>query len=237
MIHTTTTDENSHQERASNAFVTSSPPRINVDSKGKSGLRSRSPGRSPTRVYGSTSSQSSPPPPPAPQPRRLAVSDIVTLEPEMTEVFDYRPPPFIINRSTLPQPQAVLSSSTPAVSLLRSPTLAFGTLAIPDDRPESPLRPVVRGCTFVVVRILLFPKTIFLRSVVFGRGCLSRAGLIRTPRAGGLHPHRRHHYHQQQGHQRHHYRSYQQASINSQAEGSASSYRARQHQQRFRVPI
>ncbi|KAG0042221.1 hypothetical protein BGZ83_000749, partial [Gryganskiella cystojenkinii] len=181
-------------------------------------------------------------PPPGSQPRRqtaATVSTTVVLDPEMMEAFEYAPPPILSShRSTYLLPPSSSSPTSPSLTL--SPSPAVATLR---DQTASPLQPVVRGCTFVLFRVLLFPKTVFVRSMIMGRNILNRAGLARAHRSGvSQRPHRHyHHYHhlphQHGGRQRHHYRSYQQSAANNSAEGSSDTlppYRTQPHQQQQR---
>jgi len=230
-------DPGPNPDRVSSSFTASSPPR--TISKNKAGPLSRSPGRSP-RIYGSISSQSSPhPPPPVSQPRRQADTNPVILDPDMMESFSHPSPRTTTHRSMvsqLSQPRSLLSSTVPVLS--PSSNSASGPVSSPTSRASTPLPPMVRGFTFVLVRILLFPKTIFVRGVAVGRGCLNRLGLAQIHRGtGGRRPQGHYHPHQQ-GRQRHHYRSYQQPSSNGPevggSTGQMSSYRTRQQHRRYR---
>lgn len=186
--------------------ITASSPDVPI-SKAKTPL-SRSPGRSPSRVYGSIISQPSPPPPPpGQQPRRSIKYVDPLLEPEMMDLFRSHPtqpivtpPPSSKMIMPAPPPQDTAITATPmtattteGVSGWISPPFfrASLTTTLSSERKHSPpgpsplqQLPVLRSCTFYALRIIYFPKTVFVKTVALGRGCVSRIGLASSPYRG-----------------------------------------------------
>ncbi|KAF9278031.1 hypothetical protein BGZ88_000829, partial [Linnemannia elongata] len=106
-----------------------------------------------------------------------------------------------------------------------------------EDTPGSTLRqlPILRSCTFVMLRVLLFPKTVFVKGVAVGRGCLGKVGVLHTPRhryrqqLHVVHSHRDTNDPYHNSHQPYHFRSHQHPSASPQVyfDSGSSSRRSR----------
>lgn len=168
---------------------------------------SPSPGRSPSRVYGSITSQPSPPPPPRQQPRR-SIKSVLLLEPEMMDMYGSHPQPIVIpppsSKMILPPPPQdtdvtarPMTTTTEGLSGRNSPSVLRTTPSSSLERENcpgpSPLQqlPVLRSCTLYALRIVYFPKTLFIKTVALGRGCASRMGLSSSPSRGRRQQHNR----------------------------------------------
>lgn len=173
-------------------------PNVSATSRTKTSL-SQSPGRSPSRVYGSIALQPSPPPP-GQQPRRSILSVGPLLEPEMMDFYGSQPAQPIVTpplsskmvMPVAPSPLDVVSvpmmtEGLPGrVSPLLLQTSSSSSFHDREPAGPSPLQqlPVLRSCTFYALRIIYFPKTVFVKTVALGRGCASRMGLSSSPSRG-----------------------------------------------------
>ncbi|KAG0033434.1 hypothetical protein BGZ82_006096, partial [Podila clonocystis] len=173
---------------------------------------SRSPGRSPSRVYGSIISDPSPPPPPPGQQPRRPIKSIGPPGPEIMDLYFSHPAQPIVSpppssKMIMPTPPShdtaitttPMTTTTEGLSGRISPPVLRATPTTSSSERGhstpglSPLQqlPVLRSCTFYALRIIYFPKTVFVKTVALGRGCASCIGLSSYPYRGRRQQHSR----------------------------------------------